>query len=74
VKVVSNGVSWDAALADVASRMKEIIQEHGPTAILPYSYIGTEGIIQGGSIDRRQYALALAHELAVRTPEPVIDD
>jgi len=44
-------VNWDAALDDVASQMKQIIQEDGPTAILPYSYFGTEGMIQAGSID-----------------------
>ena len=49
-------VSWDAALADVASRIQQIIQQHGPTAILPYSYMGTEGMIQGGSIDRRLWS------------------
>ena len=49
-------VSWDAALDDVASRMKRIIREDGPTAILPYSYFGTEGMIQAGSMDGRLWS------------------
>jgi anaerobic selenocysteine-containing dehydrogenase len=49
-------VSWDEALDEVASRMKQIIKESGPTAILPYSFAGTEGIVQGSSLDRRFFA------------------
>src|SRR5579862_7476528 len=29
-------VSWDEALDDIAARLKAIVAEHGPTAILPY--------------------------------------
>lgn len=46
-------VGWDEALDDVASRLKKIIADHGPTAILPYSFAGTEGAVQRRSIDRR---------------------
>ena len=47
-------VSWDEALDIVASRLKEIIDSpDGPQAILPYSYAGTMGMIQGESMDRR---------------------
>jgi anaerobic selenocysteine-containing dehydrogenase len=49
-------VSWDEALDEVASGLKRIIEEHGPTAILPYSYAGTEGIAQAKSLDRRFFA------------------
>ncbi len=49
-------VGWDEALDDVASRLKRILDEHGGTAILPYSYMGTEGIVQGKSLDRRFFA------------------
>jgi anaerobic selenocysteine-containing dehydrogenase len=49
-------VSWDEALDDVASRLKTIIAEHGPTAILPYSFAGTEGMVQSYSLDRRFFA------------------
>ncbi len=49
-------VSWDDALGDVASRLTHIIDRHDPTAVLPYSYMGTQGMIQGASLDRRFFA------------------
>ena len=49
-------VSWDQALDDVAARFRRIIQEDGATAILPYSYGGTEGVVQSGSIASRFFA------------------
>jgi anaerobic selenocysteine-containing dehydrogenase len=49
-------VSWEAALDEVARRVKSIIAESGPTAVLPYSYEGTQGIVQGESLDRRFFA------------------
>jgi len=39
-------ISWDEALAEIAGRWQRIIAEHGPAAILPYSYSGTIGIVQ----------------------------
>ena len=39
-------VSWDEALDDISSRLQDIIAQDGSTAILPYSYMGTQGIIQ----------------------------
>ncbi len=46
-------VSWDEALADIAKRLAEVISTHGAEAILPYSYAGTMGYLQGESMDRR---------------------
>ena len=47
-------VSWDEALEVIAARLNEIRRSSdGPQAILPYSYAGTMGIVQGSSIDRR---------------------
>ena len=47
-------VSWDEALADIAARLTSIAQSpDGPQAILPYSYAGTMGMLQGSSMDRR---------------------
>jgi anaerobic selenocysteine-containing dehydrogenase len=40
-------MSWDDALTEISTRWNKIIQTHGPTAILPYSYLGTEGILNG---------------------------
>ena len=40
-------ISWDEAIETIAARWKPIIAEHGAQAILPYSYLGTQGIING---------------------------
>jgi len=45
-------VGWDEALADIAARLGEIAAR-APEAILPYSYAGTMGLLQGESMDRR---------------------
>lgn len=40
-------ISWDEALDEITSRWKAIIEEHGPEAILPYSYLGHQGLVHG---------------------------
>jgi anaerobic selenocysteine-containing dehydrogenase len=40
-------ITWQQALDEIAARWNSIIAQHGPTAILPYSYLGTEGILNG---------------------------
>src|SRR5436190_3381882 len=45
--------TWDEALDLIAARLQSVIDEHGAQAILPYSYAGTMGMIQGESMDRR---------------------
>ncbi|WP_370679988.1 molybdopterin-dependent oxidoreductase [Comamonas sp. GB3 AK4-5] len=45
-------VGWDEALSDIAQRLHAIAQR-APEAILPYSYAGTMGQVQGESMDRR---------------------
>jgi anaerobic selenocysteine-containing dehydrogenase len=47
-------ISWDAALDAIAKRFTEIAASaDGPEAIVPYSYAGTMGLLQYGSMDRR---------------------
>jgi anaerobic selenocysteine-containing dehydrogenase len=47
-------ISWDEALDLIARRFAEIAASaDGPQAILPYSYAGTMGKLQGESLDRR---------------------
>jgi anaerobic selenocysteine-containing dehydrogenase len=48
-------VSWDEALADIASRWRAIVDESGAEAILPYSSAGVQGIVQEASLDRRLF-------------------
>ena len=58
-------VSWDDALDEVAERLAAIARgPHGPQAILPYSYAGTMGLIQGSSMDRRFFHALGASRLA----------
>ncbi len=45
--------TWDEALDDIAARLKGVVAEHGAQAVLPYSYAGTMGQVQGSSMDRR---------------------
>ena len=47
-------ISWDEALGTIAERFKDIAASpDGPQAIVPYSYAGTMGLLQYGSMDRR---------------------
>ena len=46
-------VAWDEALDEIAARLKAIAAEFGPEAILPYSYAGTMGLLNGSGMDRR---------------------
>jgi molybdopterin guanine dinucleotide-containing S/N-oxide reductase-like protein len=46
-------ISWDEALDEIASRLRAIAWEFGSEAILPYSYGGTLGALNGASMDRR---------------------
>jgi len=45
-------VSWEQALADIGARLKAIAKQD-PQAILPYSYAGTMGLVQGESMAAR---------------------
>ena len=45
-------IGWDAALDEIATRLSAIAARE-PEAILPYSYAGTMGLVQGESMDRR---------------------
>jgi anaerobic selenocysteine-containing dehydrogenase len=46
-------ISWDEALDEIAARYRQISEKYGPQAILPYSYAGTMGLLNYGSMDRR---------------------
>ena len=58
-------VGWDEALDDIAARLQDIAARD-PQAILPYSYAGTMGKLQGSSLDRRLFH-ALGASLLDRT-------
>lgn len=48
-------ISWNDAIDEIAGRWRELISKCGPESILPYSYGGTEGIINKSSMDRRLF-------------------
>jgi len=46
-------ISWDEALDRIAQELAGIAAEFGPEAVLPYSYAGTMGLLNGSGMDRR---------------------
>ncbi len=46
-------ISWNQAVYLISDRWKQIIQENGPEAILPYSYAGTMGVVNMSACDGR---------------------
>jgi anaerobic selenocysteine-containing dehydrogenase len=46
-------VSWDEALERVADGLARVRDEFGGEAILPYSYMGTQGLVQGNLMSAR---------------------
>jgi len=57
-------ISWDEALDEIASAFRGIVSQFGSEAILPYSYGGTLGALNGGSMDRRFFHRLGASQLA----------
>lgn len=43
-------ISWDTALDMIAERFRATIDEHGPESIMPVSYLGTQGVLNGLSV------------------------
>jgi anaerobic selenocysteine-containing dehydrogenase len=58
--------TWDEALELVSSRLRDAIDRYGGEAVLPYSYYGTMGALQGNSMSERVMN-ALGASLLVRT-------
>ena len=46
-------ITWDDALNEITTRLKHVSAEFGPEAVLPYSYGGNLGVLNGGSMDMR---------------------
>jgi anaerobic selenocysteine-containing dehydrogenase len=46
-------IGWDDALDEIHRRYREIIESDGPEAILPYSYLGNMGILNGLTVGDR---------------------
>ncbi|MGH7664566.1 MAG: molybdopterin-dependent oxidoreductase, partial [Gemmatimonadaceae bacterium] len=57
-------ISWDDAITEIAERLGAIAHSPGGAQqILPYSYAGTMGLVQGSSMDRRFFHLLGASKL-----------
>src|SRR5438132_12428076 len=57
--------TWDEALSLIANRLQAIIDSSdGPQAILPYSYAGTMGLVQGEGMAARFFGRIGASRLA----------
>jgi anaerobic selenocysteine-containing dehydrogenase len=59
-------VSWDEALGEVAGRLRKIIEEYGGSAVLPYHYAGTEGLVQMNALGGRFFARLGATRLVAK--------
>jgi anaerobic selenocysteine-containing dehydrogenase len=46
-------ITWDDALGEVSQRLQSISAEFSSESILPYSYAGTMGFLNGAGMDRR---------------------
>jgi anaerobic selenocysteine-containing dehydrogenase len=40
-------ISWDEALDEIVGRFRSAIAEHGPETVMPVSYLGTQGVLNG---------------------------
>jgi len=46
-------IGWDEALALIADRTQQVINEFGPQSVLPFNYAGPHGQLAVASMDRR---------------------
>ncbi len=58
--------TWDEALDVAAEGLQRAIERHGGASVVPYSYLGTQGIIQGDVMANRLFD-ALGGSTLVRT-------
>ncbi|MGB1700950.1 MAG: molybdopterin-dependent oxidoreductase [Nannocystaceae bacterium] len=56
-------VDWDTALDLVARRLSEVVSRYGAEAVLPYSYSGTLGVLNGEGMSGRLFHAMGASQL-----------
>jgi len=56
-------IPWKQAIQEVSGRLKKIIETKGGETILPYSFGGNQGMVQGKAISRRFFARIGASQL-----------
>ncbi|MFN8489983.1 MAG: molybdopterin-dependent oxidoreductase [Caldilineaceae bacterium] len=57
-------ITWEVAIQEIADRLRQVIAEHGAEAVLPYSYSGTLGYLQGEGMATRFFNQMGASQLA----------
>ncbi len=57
-------ISWEQALREISGRLGEIVARYGPEAIMPFSYAGTMGVLQGEGMAARFFNRLGATRLA----------
>ena len=65
-RAASAGSSWDEALEVAARGLRDASERHGGASIVPYSYLGTQGVLQGDVMGDRLLD-ALGGSTLVRT-------
>ncbi|MCO5724646.1 molybdopterin-containing oxidoreductase family protein [Robiginitalea marina] len=56
-------ISWEQAIGEVAGKLRAIVAKSGGEAILPYSFGGNQGLVQGEAIPNRFFARLGASQL-----------
>src|SRR4051812_42732203 len=49
-------IGWDEAIDTVATRLTAIMASDGSEAVMPYSYMGTQGLVQGSAVSDAFFA------------------
>jgi anaerobic selenocysteine-containing dehydrogenase len=57
-------ISWDQALNEVGGKLKESVARHGGESVLPFGYMGTQGLVQKDAMSKRFFAKIGASNLA----------
>lgn len=56
-------ITWDEAIAEIATRLGSIAEKSGPEAVLQYSFAGTQGAIQMGIMSDRFFEVFGASDI-----------
>jgi anaerobic selenocysteine-containing dehydrogenase len=62
-KAAFKKISWEQAISEVASKLQSIIETKGGASILPYSFGGNQGKVQGKALSNRFFAHIGASQL-----------
>lgn len=79
-------ISWDEAVTEICSRFSSIVEEYGGEAIMPTSYLGNQGILNGlnvmdpfmhrigATITERTFCTSTRGSAFLRTLGPAVTD